>query len=153
MSEIIETSATMNVTDLQSVWEVIRDIESYPQFMPGVLAARIVERVANTTRSEWTTVLNGNEMSWLQEDTEDSGDGVFSSAFTQLEGDIELWRGETTVRRIETGEVEVNYRIEFDLGIPAMTHVLHPLAARAIRANCTQMLDALRSRLEKDAAQ
>ncbi|KEZ63630.1 cyclase, partial [Pseudomonas amygdali pv. tabaci str. ATCC 11528] len=43
--------------------------------------------------------------------------------------------------------LHVDLNVTFDLGIPSLAEVLHPIGERAIRANNIQMLDGIRNQL------
>ena len=63
--------------------------------------------------------------------------------FDQIEGDLELFRGEWRLERMGDG-VEITLDVEFDVGIPSLASVLNPIGIQAIRANSRQMLNAIK---------
>ena len=128
---------------LQRVWDVVADFESYPALMPNVLSIDIVERRGNTAVSAWRTLLDGTEMSWEERDLFEPYRRI---SFEQLDGDLEVFRGEWTLDE-EDGGVRVRLSMEFEIGIPSLAAVLDPLGVQAIRANSLSMLNAIGERL------
>lgn len=128
----------------RDVWLSVVDIASYPEFMPQVLAIDVLQQdsleEAIVRRSAWTVLFNGSELKWVQQDRiyEDREE----IQYEQIEGDLAVWRGRTRLLEGSVGPI-VRYEIEFDLGVPALAAMLDPLAERAVRANCEQMLAAL----------
>ena len=128
----------------EQVWATIVRIDAYPAFMDQVVAVEVLHggrgQDGVERESAWTALFNGNELRWTQRDRTDGANHTLY--FEQIEGDLAVWRGSTKVAPVSGGACVV-YEIEFDLGVPALAHLLHPLAERAIRANCEQMLSAL----------
>jgi hypothetical protein len=134
----------------ERVWEHASRLADYPRFMDQVLDVSevVVEGVDRAT--SWIVLLNGNELRWVEEDVYDHANRRLS--FQQIDGDLAEWRGRFEVRK-EGAAVLACYDVEFDLGVPALAEVLHPLGEVAIRSNCAQMLEELdaRSRLTRSA--
>lgn len=127
----------------ERVWRIARDLLAYPKFMNQVLSVKPVESAAGETLTAWVVLFNGNELQWTENDQYD--EALRRLKFTQIDGDLAEWRGyfEATAEREGT---LARYLIEFDLGVPALADVLHPLGERAIRSNCDQMLREIETR-------
>ncbi len=91
-----------------------------------------VARIDQWQRADWT------EQDWLVTDER--------IEFKQTDGDLEVWYGEWLLIQREDG-LHVDLNVTFDLGIPSLAEVLHPIGERAIRANNVQMLDGIRNQL------
>lgn len=125
------------------VWSIARELADYPKFMDQVLQVDPCEVPGAEHATAWTVLFNGNELQWVEVDTYD--DAAFRMTFEQVEGDLAEWRG-CFVAEQGDGRVLARYEVTFDLGVPALAHMLHPLGERAIRDNCAQMLSELESR-------
>lgn len=133
---------------LSRVWATIRNIGDYAGFMDHVLEIETVEDDGNRLQTNWTVLFNGNELRWSEIDLID--DAAHTIKFAQTEGDLEMWRGHVAMTEGPRG-CEASYTVEFDIGIPALADLLHPLGRRAVEANCRQMLDAIAHNLGLEA--
>jgi hypothetical protein len=136
-----------------SVWEVARDLTGYPRFMDQVMSVDRRQLPDGTEVTDWRVLFNGNELQWTEVDEFFADQRRMT--FQQLDGDLAEWRGSFQVLVHPDGVVG-RYEIEFDLGVPALELVLHPLGEQAIRSNCEQMLQEMEARsrvkLNVDAA-
>lgn len=141
----------MGDADAERVWQIARRLTDYPKFMDQVISVDHAEGNGSDLVTAWVVLFNGNELRWTERDHFD--DDRRRATFDQIEGDLGSWSGSFEARTTADGTVGV-YQMSFDLGIPALADLLHPLAEQAIRANCEQMLDeiARRSRMERVGA-
>ena len=105
--------------------------------MPQVLSVDVISNNLGDFRTAWRALFNGNELRWIEQNTFD--DAKRRMEFVQLEGDLYFWKGSLEILT-ESNRVWGRYNIEFDLGVPALEQLLHPLAANSIRNNCEEML-------------
>jgi uncharacterized membrane protein len=145
---IVETQRSYGATPVDRVWRVLRTFERYPDFMDHVVSVELLQDDVNFKRSAWVVLFNGNELAWTEEDFID--DDARRIRFEQIDGDLAVWRGILEVTRER--DTVARYRVEFDLGIPALADLLHPLGERAIESNCRQMLDAVAEILTQEVA-
>lgn len=129
------------------VWRILRDIEAYPQIMPNVKSVKFVDSTSDGIESEWVIRFSGNEFTWRERDHFD--DTALTLSFDQIEGDLAVWKGEIQV--IQEPFVEAVYTVEFDLGIPVLGALLHPLGERAVRESSAQMMAAVEKQLSVEA--
>ena len=136
----VDTEIVIKGVSRDTLWQTIVDFESYPSAMRDVLHVAWDHRDELGGISTWRVLLNGSELSWTESDTFTELEKV---DFCLLEGDIEVWQG---YWRIDGKHPDLTTRlfVEFDIGIPSLASVLHPVGARAIRANCRQMLAGVR---------
>lgn len=136
----VESKIIIPGCDREAIWKHLIDFERYPALMRDVLDVKWLDQQPDGGTSEWTVLLNGSELNWVERD-------VFTDlkrvGFELVEGDVEVWRGYWLIGG-DFPEHEVVLYVEFDIGIPSLAGVLHPIGARAIRANCVQMLEGLR---------
>lgn len=137
---IVETSLKINNIGLETVWKVLCDFERYPDIMDDVLEVQC----SNTTgphQSKWKVLLNGSELTWDEEDIYEPYNRI---VFDQIEGDLEVYKGEWRLEP-DGNDVLVTLIIEFDLGIPSLADMLNPIGIKAIKSNSMQMLEAIKN--------
>lgn len=137
----------MQRSDPNAVWRIARDLCAYSSFMSQVVSVEPCDIGPNRNGTSWVVLFNGNELRWIEEDR--YFDAERRMTFEQIEGDLAQWRGTFSIQ-VAGGEVIARYEVEFDLGIPALADVLHPLGERAIRSNCDQMLESMEQRSQPD---
>lgn len=139
----VVTEITIPNIDVESVWNVVSELDKYPQTMPNVLSVEFQERSEKTAISSWKVMLNDSELTWIERD---SFEPFTRLSFESIEGDLEVFRGEWILE--QTGpDVHVRFEVEFDLGIPSLAEVLDPVGADALKENSLSMLTALRNQL------
>ncbi|RQP21745.1 aromatase/cyclase [Piscinibacter terrae] len=141
----VNSLLSMGRVDRHLVWEALCDFERYPQFMQDVLEVVVERRCAQEIISHWRVLLNGSELSWTERDVLTDDHRI---VFEQTDGDLEIWTGQWQLLDDgPDGSLRVELNVTFDLGIPSLADVLHPIGERAIRANSKQMLEGIRSRV------
>jgi ribosome-associated toxin RatA of RatAB toxin-antitoxin module len=127
------------------VWAAMLDIESFPDYMDNVLAAKILTLDDGTHRvSEWSAMLKGSILEWVEDERIDVNRHIIE--FDQVDGDLDIFRGTWSVH--EDGDLSVvRLQAEFEIGIPLLADMLNPVAARALRDNQEQMLRSLEERV------
>lgn len=136
----VQTSIRLGDCDKAHVWPILADFVRYPEFMADVLEVRVDSRQGECLVSSWRVLLNGSELTWTERDLL-----VFENRieFEQVDGDLEVWEGTWQLIEREDG-LHVQLDVSFDIGIPSLADVLHPIGERAIRANSRQMLEGIR---------
>lgn len=139
----VNSSLDLGPMDRDVVWATLCDFERYPDFMKDVLEVTVERVSAAEIISHWRVLLNGSELSWTERDRLTADHRI---VFEQIDGDLEVWRGEwRLVSKAGDGALSVELSVTFDLGIPSLADVLHPIGERAIRANSRQMLEGIRA--------
>ena len=54
--------------DPRAAYELAKDMESFPKFMPDVQSVEVVKRGENMTVTDWSTEIDGTEIIWTEED-------------------------------------------------------------------------------------
>lgn len=134
------------VCEIEHAWEIITQIADYPKFMPSVLEVEVLEKkLPHQTLSRWQVRLNDSLMEWQERDLYDASQ--YQIHFYQTEGDLKAFSGAWQLRSIGPSYVEVCLRIEFDIGIPALEEIIHPIALEALQKNANSMLDAIEAKV------
>jgi uncharacterized membrane protein len=135
---IVDTSLKIANVNIQRVWNVLCDFEKYPDLMDDVIEVKCFN--GSIFKSSWKVLLNGSELTWDEEDIFEPYQRII---FHQLEGDLEVYKGEWQLEK-EGNDVTVTLIIEFDLGIPSLADMLNPIGIKAIKSNSRQMLEAIK---------
>ena len=129
-----------------SVWEQVKDVEAYPQFMDNVRSVEIVDGGDGTTRTtRWSTLLKGSVLEWTEVETID--DGALWIEFHQLDGDLDLFDGHWQLTAVSDRETRVELSVAFEIGIPLLAEMLNPVATRALKGNSESMLLEIEARV------
>jgi ribosome-associated toxin RatA of RatAB toxin-antitoxin module len=136
---VVHTEVEVPGVPLTRVWDAVADFERYPETMRDVLEVRVLSRTERRARSDWRVLLNGSELTWTEDDVFEPEHRI---VFDQVEGDLEVFRGEWVLEQ-RAGLVVVKLAVEFDLGIPSLAPLLDPIGVRAIMVNSRNMLDAI----------
>jgi coenzyme Q-binding protein COQ10 len=139
--------ATSIVVDApaRDVYELAKDQERFPEFMPDVDTVTVVERHPDRVLSRWKTLIEDAPIEWLEEDRFD--DAATRIDYRLLEGDLDQfegsWRFETT-----TGGTLVTLDVTYDFGVPALAELIGPTLEKKVRENADMMLAALKRQAE-----
>ncbi|MBB5132282.1 ribosome-associated toxin RatA of RatAB toxin-antitoxin module [Thermocatellispora tengchongensis] len=131
------------------VWAALLDSESYASYMDEVREISIVEWEGDRRVSHWSVLLKGSELEWEEEEFIDHERRRIE--FRQLDGDLAYFNGHWQVTADEHGTT-AELHVEFDIGIPLMSEMLNPVAARALEDNSRAILEQLGRRARADAA-
>ncbi|SCL26616.1 Ribosome association toxin PasT (RatA) of the RatAB toxin-antitoxin module [Micromonospora nigra] len=138
----VTTSHTSDA-DPGEVWSALLDSESYASYMAEVRAISIVEWTGDRRVSRWSVLLKGSELEWEEEEFIDHERRRIE--FRQIDGDLAYFTGHWQVSTDERGTT-AELHVEFDIGIPMMSEMLNPVAARALEDNSRAILEHLGDR-------
>jgi ribosome-associated toxin RatA of RatAB toxin-antitoxin module len=141
----VEVSKVINAPKGQ-LYEILKDMEKYPQFMKDLKSVKVLERHANTTLTEWETKIMGNKIKWVERDIFD--DDNQHIRYHQHSGDLHKFEGEWILQEGENG-TRVTLTVDFEIGVPMLAGLLNPVAKLMIKDNCSNMLNALKLKMEQ----
>lgn len=141
----VEVSKVINAPKGQ-LYEILKDMEKYPQFMKDLKSVKVLERDANTTLTEWETTIMGNRIKWVEKDIFDDENKHIS--YHQQSGDLQKFEGEWILNE-DAGRTCVTLTVDFEIGIPMVSGLLNPVAKLMIKENCENMLNALKLKMEQ----
>ncbi len=133
----------------RDVYELAKDQERFPEFMPDVELVTVLERDGNRTTSRWKTLVEDAPIEWIEEDVFD--DVRLRVDYKLLEGDLETFEGAWTFEERD-GETLVDLGIEYDFGVPTLAELIGPTLHKKVRENGEMMLAALKREAERAAA-
>lgn len=139
--EVFETIRG-NRTD---VYDLLRDMESYPQFMPSLNEVKVLDRGQGWTLTEWDTTLSGRKFRWTERDEFDDED--YCIRYAQTEGDLKKFEGQWLLET-DGDHTKVTFTVDFDFGVPMLSSLLNPVAKLKLRQNGESMLQAIKDKFE-----
>lgn len=142
---VVEVSKVINSSKGQ-LYEILKDMEKYPEFMKDLKSVKVLEREANTTLTAWETSLAGRTIKWVEKDIFDDAEKHIS--YHQVSGDLQKFAGEWILTEVEDG-TKVTLTVDFEFGIPMVAGLLNPIAKLMIKENSENMLNALKSKTEQ----
>ena len=131
------------------VYELAKDQERFPQFMPDVEKVTILERRTNGVISRWKTLVEEAPIEWTEEDR--FNDAALRIDYQLLEGDLDKFEGAWTFEHRE-GATHVVLGVDYDFGVPTLAELIGPTLEKKVRENGEMMLAALKRQAESEAS-
>lgn len=128
-----------------AIYELAKDMEQYPQFMPDVESVKVVQREPARTVTEWETSVDGTPIYWTEEDLFD--DQNFTIEYRLIEGDLDKFEGVWKFLEAEGG-TQVVLTVDYDFGIPELTQLIGPTLQEKVGENSEMMLQGMKRRIE-----
>jgi ribosome-associated toxin RatA of RatAB toxin-antitoxin module len=128
------------------VYELAKDQERFPEFMPDVEIVIVLERHPNRAISRWKTLVEEAPIEWIEEDRFD--DEGLRIDYKLLEGDLEKFEGAWTFIERD-GATHVRLGVDYDFGVPTLAELIGPTLQKKVRENSEMMLVALKEQAEK----
>jgi ribosome-associated toxin RatA of RatAB toxin-antitoxin module len=127
------------------VYELAKDQERFPEFMPDVESVTVTERYGNRVLSRWKTLIEDAPIEWLEEDRFD--DAALRIDYKLLEGDLDTFEGSWTFEA-GPGGTHVALAVTYDFGVPTLAELIGPTLEKKVRENAEMMLAALKREAE-----
>ena len=143
-AEIVITAPT------ERVYELAKDVERFPEFLPNVQQVTVRERDGARTVSEWVGLVPEfrRTIKWVEEDMWD--DQARSCRFRSLSGDWDRYEGVWTFEADGEG-TRVKLEIGYDYNVPLIGPLIRELLRRLVQRNAEETLEGLRRRAEGEA--
>ncbi|HEY0798943.1 MAG TPA: aromatase/cyclase [Candidatus Baltobacteraceae bacterium] len=129
----------------RDVYELAKDQERFPQFMPDVESVTVLERHADRVITRWKTLVEEAPIEWTEEDRFD--DERVRIDYRLLEGDLDTFEGSWTFEE-RGGETHVLLGVEYDFGVPTLAELIGPTLHKKVQENSEMMLAALKREAE-----
>jgi ribosome-associated toxin RatA of RatAB toxin-antitoxin module len=128
------------------VYELAKDQERFPQFMPDVETVKVLERHDDRVITRWKTLVEEAPIEWTEEDRFD--DGALRIDYHLLEGDLDTFEGAWTFEERD-GLTQVVLGVEYDFGVPTLAELIGPTLHKKVQENSEMMLAALKVEAER----
>ena len=132
-----------------AIYELAKDQERFPQFMPDVESVTVVERHADRVLTRWKTLIEDAPIEWLEEDRFD--DAALRIDYKLLEGDLDTFEGHAGRSFRIPAERWSRSTSTYDFGVPTLAELIGPTLEKKVRENAEMMLAALKSEAESSA--
>ncbi|MBV8638467.1 MAG: aromatase/cyclase [Candidatus Eremiobacteraeota bacterium] len=130
----------------RAVYELAKDQERFPQFMPDVETVSVVERHADHWITRWKTLVEEAPIEWTEEDR--FNDDALRIDYKLLEGDLDKFEGAWTFEERD-GLTHVVLGVDYDFGVPTLAELIGPTLEKKVKENSEMMLAALKAEAEK----
>ena len=141
----VETSIAI-AAPAHVVYELAKDQERFPEFMPDVETVRVLERYPDRVISRWKTLVEEAPIEWTEEDRFD--DVGLRIDYALLEGDLDTFQGAWTFEERD-GLTHVLLTVEYDFGVPTLAELIGPTLQKKVLENSEMMLKALKTQAEE----
>jgi len=133
--------------DKKKVFEVIRNMQSFPSFMQYVKSIKIAKYSPTKYISDWHIIIDDVPVRWKEEDiiNEDN----LAVDFRMIKGDYLKYKGKWEILRDSRG-VKVKITVDIDWGAPAFTNFeeVKRILLRKTRKAFKGMLVAIKRKIE-----
>jgi len=131
--------------DPEEAYELAREMERFPEYMPDVESVKVISREPNKTITEWVTNVEGTPIIWTEEDNFD--DSALVINYRLIEGDLDKFDGTWSFKH-DQGATLVVLGVNYDFGIPTLTDLIGPTLDMKVRENSMMMLDGMKRQIE-----
>jgi coenzyme Q-binding protein COQ10 len=136
------------------VYDVAKDVESFPSFMPDVESIEVLERSedGSHTLTKWVGLVREFKLKvrWTEDDLWSKPD--YTCAFHQTVGDYQEYSGEWRFEDGGGGATVFRSTIRYEIEIPLIGPLLKSLIAKTMRVNTDKLLNAIKARAEQQAS-
>src|SRR5579875_1471992 len=134
----------------RDVYELAKNQERFPQFMPDVESVTVLERRDDAIVTRWKTLVEEAPIEWTEEDRFD--DARIRIDYKLLEGDLDKFEGSWTFEDAGDGVTHVVLGVDYDFGVPTLAELIGPTLQRKVRENSEMMLAGLKREAESRSA-
>lgn len=129
----------------RTVYELAKDQERFPEYMPDVESVAVLERTAGRMITRWKTLVEEAPIEWTEEDLFD--DEACRIDYRLLEGDLDKFEGAWLFEDGD-GRTHVTLGVDYDFGVPTLAELIGPTLEKKVRENSEMMLAALKREAE-----
>jgi coenzyme Q-binding protein COQ10 len=127
------------------VYELAKEQERFPDFMPDVETVVVLERHPDHVITRWKTLVEDAPIEWTENDRFD--DDALRIDYALIEGDLDTFEGAWTFEQ-NGGVTRVVLSVEYDFGVPTLAELIGPTLEKKVRENSEMMLAALKREAE-----
>ena len=135
----------------REVYELAKEQERFPQFMPDVETVTVLERRDDAIVTRWKTLVEEAPIEWTEEDRFD--DARIRIDYQLIEGDLDTFQGSWTFEDAGDGTTHVVLGVEYDFGVPTLAELIGPTLQKKVRENSEMMLAGLKREAESKVRQ
>ena len=144
----VESAIVIN-GDIERVYALAKDIESFPEFMPDVKSITVLERTDDGRRTvvAWVGIVKEfkTTIKWVEEDIWD--DDKKECRFKLVKGDYSAYSGAWRFEQVDGGTRFVS-ELDFEYDVPLIGPLIKSIIARKMKENLDNMLAAIKQKVE-----
>ena len=129
----------------RDVYELAKEQERFPQFMPDVESVTVLEQYQTHILTRWKTLVEDAPIEWTEEDRFD--DVALRIDYRLIEGDLDTFEGAWTFTETDS-QTHVLLTVSYDFGVPTLAELIGPTLEKKVRENAEMMLAALKREAE-----
>lgn len=145
----VESQVTIKAP-ARHVYEIAKEQERFPEFMPDVESIAVIERRAGGVLTRWKSLVEGAPIEWTEEDV--FHDDLCRIDYKLLEGDLDKFEGSWTFSENGAGETLVTLGVDYDFGVPTLAELIGPTLQKKVEENSLMMLEAIKREAEATLA-
>lgn len=130
----------------EQVYNVVKDVESFPNFMRDIKSLRIIKRTDNGIVAAWETDIDGAPVNWKEELYFD--DANLQVKFNMLEGNYKEYQGRWFIEN-HHNNTKLSIEADIDWGIPILEKYVGKVLEEKARRGLLGMIQAIKMKLEK----
>jgi ribosome-associated toxin RatA of RatAB toxin-antitoxin module len=124
------------------LYALVDDIESYPQFLPWCVAARVDDRTPATTRATLTVGVKGVRQSFTTRNDNRAGEAI---DMRLVEGPFRSFSAAWRFSPLSAGACKIDFSLEYEFSSRILARLLEPLFDRI----ADTMVDAFARRADQ----
>ncbi len=134
---------------VERVYEVAKEVERLPEFLPGVERVTILSRDGGRTVSEWVGLIPEfkRKLKWVEEDLWD--DGARRCEFHSMSGDWDRYDGVWSFAAKGEG-AQVCLDISYEYNVPLIGPLIKKLLHKLVERSTVETLEGLKSMAEEN---
>jgi ribosome-associated toxin RatA of RatAB toxin-antitoxin module len=121
-------------------YERVKEFAGYPELVPVIRSVTVHEISADEETSDWEVYFRNGILRWTESDHFDPDSRRIT--FVQLDGDFDEFEGGWIIEPAGDG-CTVDFRADFDFGIPSLAGILDPVAERVIKETIARVIIGL----------
>lgn len=145
MSTEIKRNALVEYS-CQQMFDLVSDVELYPEFMDGCVAVRLIERSESTLKAELTLSKAGVKQSFS---TCNQMQAPFSMSMELLDGPFQYFHGLWTFEALMDGDQEMGCKVGLALSFAFKQRVLQATLGRLFESTANQQVASLCRRADQ----
>jgi coenzyme Q-binding protein COQ10 len=136
---------------IEHVYQIARDVETFPQFMQDLRSLTLVERSLDGSRTvtEWVGLIREFKMTikWTQEDQWD--EATHRDVFTMLSGDMDSMSGVWQFTTEGAAQTRFDSTVEYEYNVALIGPMVKNLIKKKMTDNLEATLKAIKQKSEQ----
>lgn len=128
------------------VYRLLRNMESFPEFIRDIKSIKVNKRIGNESITEWHINVDGANIAWVERDI--FRDRDMRVDFKMLSGDYDRFEGAWDLKDDPKG-VRLELVAKIDWGAPVLVKFVKPVIEKKAKRSFRTFLSAIKKEAEK----